>query len=219
VIDLVALAFAAAAEPAPRSAFTMPPVAVEPAGPIEAVVLHPLFREPFVCGEHVAGEESIAGDALGTDCQIIGETQGRPRGFGRLYRGDGTRNEDWYSWGAEVLAPADGEVVGLLPNPSVNEPGKRGKPPAGLLQIRRADGVVVMMAHLTDFAVALGDRVTAGQVIARVGNNGPSYAPHVHVGASRGATPLQIRWDQRAMGALAGDQGMIGASKAGSKVK
>ncbi|HEY6963819.1 MAG TPA: M23 family metallopeptidase [Erythrobacter sp.] len=207
MIDLIAFALAAATEPAPapRPAFTMPPVAIEPEGPIEAVVLHPLFREPFVCGEHVAGEESIAGDALGTDCQIIGETQGRDRGFGRLYRGDGTRNEDWYSWGAAVLAPADGEVVGLLPNPRVNEPGTRGKPPAGLLQIRRADGVVIMMAHLTDFAVALGDRVTSGQVIARVGNTGPSYAPHVHVGASRGATPLQIRWDQKAMGALAGD--------------
>lgn len=202
MLAIILLSLAASdPQPPPRAVFEQPPVAVEPEGPVEAVLLHPLFREPFVCGDHAAGEEAIAGDALGTDCQIIGDTRGAGRGFGRLYRTDGKRNEDWYSWGAEVLAPADGVIVGLLPNPRVNEPGTRGKPPAGLLQIRTPGGVVILMAHLTDFAVAPGDSVTAGQVVARVGNNGPSYAPHVHVGASRGATPLQIRWDQEAMGA------------------
>lgn len=193
---------AAPAPAAPATGMAETPPAVEPEGAIASLLLHPLFREPFVCGEHVAGEESIAGDALGTDCQVLGDTRGRERGFGRLYRTDGARNEDWYSWGAEVLAPIAGTVVGLLPNPRVNAPGTRGRPPAGLVQIRGEDGVVVLLAHLTDFAVAMGDRVEAGQVIARVGNNGPSYAPHVHVGASRGAEPLQIRWDQRAMAAL-----------------
>jgi hypothetical protein len=75
-------------------AFVMPPVAEEPAGPIESVVLHPLFREPYVCGEHVAGEEAIAGDALGTDCQVLGDASGKNRGFGRLYKSDGKTNED-----------------------------------------------------------------------------------------------------------------------------
>ena len=186
----------------PETGMAETPIAITPEGPIESVLLYPIFREPFDCGEHVAGEQAIAGDALGTDCQVLGGTTGKNRSFARLYRTDGLRNEDWYSWGAEVLAPVDGVVVGLLPNPRVDEPGTRGRPPAGLLQIRRADGLVVMLAHLTDFAVRMGDDVKAGQVIAKVGNNGPSYAPHVHVGASIGSTPLQIRWDQKAMGAL-----------------
>jgi hypothetical protein len=203
MLDLIMMALAAgqAATP-PQTRFEMPPVAVEPAGPIESVVLHPPFREPFDCGEHVAGETAIAGDALGTDCQVLGGTKGKDRGFARLYRTDGKTNEDWYSWNAQVLSPVDGVVVGLLPNPRVNEPGTKGRPPAGLLQIRREDGVTIMLAHVTDFAVVLDEQVRAGQVIARVGNNGPSYAPHVHIGASQGATPLQIRWDQRAMGKL-----------------
>ena len=187
----------------PAPAFVMPPVAVEPTGPIESVVLHPLFREPFVCGEHVAGEDAIAGDALGTDCQVLGDASGKSRGFGRLYKSDGKTNEDWYSWRANVLSPVAGEVIGILLNDNVNEPGVKGKPPAGLLQLKQADGIVIMLAHLTDFKVGLGDQVDVGQVIARVGNNGPSYAPHIHIGASRGSMPLQIRWDQRAMGALA----------------
>ena len=126
------------------------------------------------------------------------------RSFGRLYRTDGKSNEDWYSWGVDVLAPFDGMVVGLLPNERVNEPGTKGRPPAGLIQFRRDDGVVVIYAHVADFKIALGDRVTAGQVVAKVGNNGPSYAPHVHVGAYKGNVPFQIRWDQRAMATLSG---------------
>jgi hypothetical protein len=132
-----------------------------------------------------------------------GGASGKNRGFGRLYKSDGRTNEDWYSWRANVLSPIAGVVVGILPNDKVNEPGIRGKPPAGLLQLSQSDGIVIMISHLTDFTVRLGDNVDVGQVIARVGNNGPSYAPHVHVGASRGSIPLQVRWDQRAMGALA----------------
>lgn len=194
----------AAAQPVSPPAIGMAetPIAITPEGPIESVLLYPVFRDPFDCGEHAAGEPAIAGDALGTDCQVMGGTTGKNRSFAKAYRTDGARNEDWYSWGADVLAPADGVVVGYLPNPRVNEPGTKGRPPAGLIQIRRADGVVIMLAHLTDFAVRMGDEVKAGQVIAKVGNNGPSYAPHIHVGASRGSTPLQIRWDQKAMGAL-----------------
>ena len=196
---ILAAAVQSAAPASPKYAFEEPPQAVEPAGPIETVMLHPLFAGHFVCGEHAAGQKSIAGDALGTDCQVLGR---EGASFRRLYRSDGLRNEDWYSWGADVLSPADGVVTGLLPNPRVNEPGTMGRPPAGMMQIRRDDGITVMIGHLTDFAVALGARVKAGQRIAKVGNNGPSFAPHVHIGAARGSEPLQIRWDQRAMGAL-----------------
>ena len=59
------------------------------------------------------------------------------------------------------------------------------------------------MAHLVDFRVKAGDRVTAGQLIALDGNNGMARNPHVHVGAWRQKDnmPLQIRWDLRALAA------------------
>ena len=134
-------------------------MAVYPTGPVETVLLHPVFKVPFVCGEHDFGEETIAGDALGTDCQVSGGVLDKNRSFARLYRTDGAKNEDWYSWGADVLAPTAGVVTGLLPNPRVNAPGTKGRPPAGMMQITRADGIVVTFAHITDFAVALGDKV------------------------------------------------------------
>lgn len=66
----------------------------------------------------------------------------------------------------------------------------------------RADGVRVLYAHVRDVVVRVGDRVRAGQRVARVGNNGPAWFPHTHVGAWRGTTPLQVRFDLRAMGSM-----------------
>lgn len=199
---VVGLALAQSAAAAPRYAFEEPPMAVYPTGPVEGVLLHPLFRVPYTCSDHPFGEKTIVGDALGSDCQIIGGVLDKERSYGRLYRTDGAKNEDWFSWGADVLAPTDGIVTGLLPNNKVNPPGTKGKPPAGMMQITAADGIVVTFAHITDFQVPLGARVKAGQLVAKVGNNGPSFAPHIHIGASKGTTPLQIRWDQRALAKL-----------------
>lgn len=202
LLFVAALAMQGAAPASPKPLFVEPPMAREPAGEIEAVMLSPLFREPFYCGDHAAGAVTMAGDSLGTDCQVLGGVRGENRSFGRLFRTDGLRNEDWYSWGVEVLAPFDGVVAAVYANPRVNAPGAKGRPPAGSIWMRRDDGLVVLYGHLTDFQVAKGDRIRAGQAIGKVGNNGPSWAPHVHAGAYRGDVPYQIRWDQRAMARL-----------------
>ena len=44
--------------------------------------------------------------------------------------------------------------------------------------------------------------VTAGQRVARVGNNGFSWYPRIHVGAWLDETPLQTQFDLRAQGRL-----------------
>ena len=200
MVIFLATAIAIAAAAGQPYVSSEPPKAVPSKGAISAVVLSPLFGEPFMCGDHPAREGSVVGDELGTDCQILGGVMDRPRGIGRLYRGDGSRNDDWFSWGASVLSPCDCVVEAAHANNTVNEPGTRGRPPAGFLLFRRADGVKILYAHLTDLAVASGDKVKAGQAVAKVGNNGPSYAPHVHVGAYKGLEPLQVRWDQQALG-------------------
>ena len=200
---LIAVALQSAGpSPRPKIVFEEPALAVDVPGEIEAVMIAPLFREPFFCSEHHSGQMPHVGDALGTDCMVVGGIDGKGLGFSRLYRGDGRSNSDWYGWGAQVLAPFDGTVTGLFPNSTVNEPGVQGRPPAGMLVLKRDDGTAVMLGHVADVAVAVGDRVKAGQPIARVGNNGPARAPHIHIGAYRGRVPLQIRWDQKAMARL-----------------
>jgi len=161
---------------------------------IEAVVIHPVMGRPFTCREHFEGELEYLFDALGTDCVISVS--------GRTYRTDGRTNEDYHVWAQAVLAPFDGTVAQVTVNSVVNEPGVMGKSPAGFIVFRRDDGLEVMYAHIDSIVVGVGDSVTAGQPVALVSNNGMSRGPHVHVGAKRGEWPVQIRWDQRAMGEL-----------------
>lgn len=170
-----------------------------PPPPVEAVVLHRLFREFYFSSEHFDGEETALGDALGTDCLVQRVVSG-PNGKGRIPRAfahDGARNEDWYGWNAHVLAPFDGTVERVHLNPKTNEPGEFGDAPASSIVFLRSDGLRVMFAHVQNVRVASGDRVEAGQAVAQVGNNGYGSCPHIHAGAWRDGRPLQIRWDLR----------------------
>ncbi len=166
---------------------------------IGEVTLAPLFHDVFLCGEHPLGQLHGTGDAIGTDCMVVGGVAGG-QGYERPFRTDGKTNADWYGWHAEVHAPFDGVVTAVLINPVVNVPGTMGKPPASGIVFLRADGTNVIYAHIMDPRVKVGDRVTAGQVVAIDGNNGMARNPHIHVGAWRGRQALQIRWDLRAMG-------------------
>ncbi len=198
----LAAAQAVSADRPPRFTMTLPPRAQSTlGGPIGQVELSPPFRTSFACSEHYEGQIDYAGDALGADCMVTGGVDGEA-GFSRLYRTDGLTNADWYGWGADVLAPFDGKVEGVYANPIVNSPGRMGRPPAGMIRFERADGTRVVYGHVADIRVAAGDKVTAGQAVAKVGNNGFSRSPHIHVGAYRGDVPLQIRWDLRAMAKL-----------------
>jgi hypothetical protein len=169
--------------------------------PIEAVEIAPLYYERFACMEHVNGELNELGDALGTDCLVLGGLSA-PNEFLRFYKKDGTTNEDWYGWHAKVHAPFDGIVIQVATNRITNTPGTTGQSPPGYIKFKRADGVVVVYAHLDDITVQQGDHVRVGQVIALCGNNGSAKNPHVHVGAYRDAQPLQIRWDLAAEGRI-----------------
>lgn len=148
--------------------------------------------------EHAEGELEHLGDARGVDCTV-----GRlVDGWVRHYEGDGSRNEDWYGWGEPLLAPVDSVVERVFINETTNDPGEMGDPPASIVIFRTEDETRVMYAHVMDVVIEEGDVVVAGQRIAAIGNNGMCRNPHVHVGAWRGDTPLQIRFDLRALGRM-----------------
>jgi hypothetical protein len=168
---------------------------------IGVVEVAPLFYRRFACTEHVNGELRDLGDALGSDCLVVGGF-GAPNGFMRFYKTDGAKNEDWYGWHVEVHAPFDGLVLEVATNRTTNTPGAPGQPPPTYIKFKRADGLVVVYAHLDGIRVHQGDRVRGGQVVALDGNNGSAKNPHVHVGAYLGNKPLQIRWDLAAEGRI-----------------
>ena len=177
----------------------------ESAEPRPAAHIHPLFAEDYACQEHPDGQLPYKGDALGTDCFITRLVETGPNeAFSRAFENDGSRNEDWFGWRAEVLAPFDGVVRRVSINPVTNSPGRLGSPPASMMVFQRDDGTSVLYAHIREPTVEEGDRVTAGQPVARVGNNGFGRNPHIHIGAWLDDEPLQLRHDLVAMAKLRG---------------
>ena len=162
------------------------------------VTIHPPLDQWFLTVEHYAGELDGPGDALGRDCIVARFRDG----WIRMYDGDGSRNEDWYSWRANVFAPFDGTVERVHIATTVNEPGRRGSGMPGFIFFLRHDGVHVVYAHLDECLVREGDNVTSDQLVGKVGNNGIGWHPHLHVGAYWGEQPLQIRFDLEVMGRL-----------------
>ena len=107
---------------------------------------------------------------------------------GLAYRTDGKKPEDWFGYGAEVVAAAPGTVVEVVRNLPNVPPGKN---PEGLTMEQIAGNRVIldmgagryaMYAHLAPGSVQLhvGDRVQRGQRLGLLGNTGNTTAPHLH---------------------------------------
>lgn len=180
-------------------------------GPIEAITIRPPVAALFQCSEHPLGAEDHVPDALAADCVVVRRDGGPNGDLLSLYTGDGTRNEDWHSWREPLLAPFDAVVLGFQINPESTPPGVRGSGRSSAILFQQlVDGeptdVHVAYVHGREVTVSQGDTVRAGEPVARIGNNGSSFHPHVHVGAFRGdmmsedAVPLQVRMDLAAMG-------------------
>lgn len=175
----------------------------KPAAHIPVVELAPVFHEPFVCGEHPYGSLHYVGDALGRDCFIVGGIDDETgNGFPRPFRTLGVTNADWYGWHSAVHAPFSGQIIGVHENRMENTPGVSGKDLAGYIAFRRSDGLMVTYAHVTNVTVSVGQAIVAGQVVGVVGNNGHARMPHIHIGAWRGTTAYQIRWNLYAEGQI-----------------
>ncbi len=122
--------------------------------------------------------------------------------FMRLYKGDGSKNEDWFSWNAEVFAPVSGKIISIYINEVTNVPGQMNPSRASSIIIRRDDDVNILLGHIQNPVVSVGDEVKEGQLLAYVGNNGYARNPHIHIGAYRGDQPLMIGFDAKKVGEL-----------------
>jgi murein DD-endopeptidase MepM/ murein hydrolase activator NlpD len=71
--------------------------------------------------------------------------------------------------GTDVLAVADGEITNANWGRSY-----------GTQLVQKLDGGWFIYAHLSKALVKPGDKVKAGQVIAKSGNTGNSTGPHLH---------------------------------------
>ena len=175
---------------------------------IEAVVLYPVMNTTFTCAEHAEGELTNLGDVYGKDCMVIKNDTSRlkERRIPSLFLNNGLNNEDWFGWEVPVLAPCNGTVTSVNVNDMTNQPGRIPDRTEleGASEIRFSckNGVQVVYAHIRNPNVESGQSVQSGQEVALIGNNAVSTAPHIHLGAWKDNTPLQIRFDLRALGKI-----------------
>ena len=121
-------------------------------------------------------------------------------GSGRFVHGDPSDVHNYDSYGAAVLAVADGTVVETLNNLDDQKPGTLPDPKTITLEnvdgnhvvLDLGDGVFAFYAHLqkASVRVASGDRVKRGQVLGKLGNTGNTSAPHLHFHLMEGPSVL-----------------------------
>jgi murein DD-endopeptidase MepM/ murein hydrolase activator NlpD len=126
---------------------------------------------------------------------------------GLSHKGDGTRFDDYYAYGADVLAAANGRVTSIA-NDQQEDPSAMQRPnetqEAYFARLQKEQGerlakgltaitgnyVMIdhgkneysLYAHLQPGSVGIrvGDQVKAGDVIGKLGSSGNSTEPHLH---------------------------------------
>jgi murein DD-endopeptidase MepM/ murein hydrolase activator NlpD len=114
---------------------------------------------------------------------------------GKTSSGDNKKVENYYCYGKDILAPADGEIVSFAshhPDSSVYGDGRaeckahdiRGNH----IIIRYSKKEYSLIAHLKPDSIKVrkGQKVKQGQVIAQCGNSGNTTEPHIHFQMNNG---------------------------------
>ncbi|GIU05847.1 hypothetical protein TUM4445_04270 [Shewanella sp. MBTL60-112-B2] len=100
------------------------------------------------------------------------------------------------------MAPCDCTVEKVYINPITNQPGIQTPGRASSITFEKPDGTKISYAHVKDVKdvkVQVGDKVKAGDIVAKVGNNGWARNPHIHIAAWKGSIPMQIQFDQQTL--------------------
>lgn len=161
---------------------------------------------PFVIGAPLKGNNWLAGNAPANGANHRGENfifAGKPfysqryaidfvrfGTDGLSYKGDESKNKNYYAYDQDALAVGDGKVIFIQDGIAENIPNSNKFSvamnlktlPGNYLILDLGSGKFAGYAHLIpgSFKVKVGDFVKKGQVIAKIGNSGNSSEPHLH---------------------------------------
>jgi len=115
----------------------------------------------------------------------------------KSYRGEGTSNSDFASYGQDAIAVADAVVKSVKKDVPENKLSSSNLP--NTLELAAGNNVVLdlgggryaLYAHLqNDIPVHPGQKVRRGQVVGHVGNSGNAIGPHLHFQLATKPVPL-----------------------------
>jgi murein DD-endopeptidase MepM/ murein hydrolase activator NlpD len=119
---------------------------------------------------------------------------------GKLWSGAGDKNTNWFGYGAEVLAVADGVVASVNDSVPENKPDTESRAVPITLETIGGNYIILdlgnsryaMYLHLQPgkTRVKAGDKVRRGDILGLLGNSGNSDGPHLHFQICDANSPL-----------------------------
>ncbi|MBT8203891.1 MAG: peptidoglycan DD-metalloendopeptidase family protein [Eudoraea sp.] len=104
---------------------------------------------------------------------------------GASYQGDPKKNESYFAFGKEILAPCNARIVQVIDSIPDNIPGVMNPEDltGNTLVLQTDIGEYILFAHLQEGSILVeeGQEVVQGEVMARCGNSGNSTEPHLHL--------------------------------------
>jgi len=111
---------------------------------------------------------------------------------GNVVSGYGVESNGGKNDGINIAAPM-GSPVRAIEGGEVAYAGNELKGYGNLVLIKHADGLISAYAHCEELLVKKGERVSAGQVIAKVGTSGGVKDPQLHFELRKGQKPVDPR--------------------------
>lgn len=100
------------------------------------------------------------------------------------YKDNTMRNENYYAFNQEVVAPADGKVIKVVNHIADNVPGEVDdtQPAGNYIILEHPNKEYSLLAHFKQYSIMKkeGDVLTQGQIVGYCGNSGNSSEPHIH---------------------------------------
>jgi hypothetical protein len=102
----------------------------------------------------------------------------------KTFTGEGKKNEDYFCYGKNILAPGVGLILEIENSVTENVPGETNSsnPWGNYVIIDHGNREYSFLAHFITGSILVkkGDRVKQDQIIGKCGNSGQSSEPHLH---------------------------------------
>lgn len=114
------------------------------------------------------------------------------------YHHDAQKNENYYSYLQEIIAPYDGWVIDLVndyKNTHITQDRKIicdvDDPKGNYIVLKHPNREYSTICHFEkdSFKVKLGEMVKQGEILGLVGNSGNTQGPHIHFQIQQGPNP------------------------------